>query len=154
MCVCVREREKLVCQGFTGCQQGVPGECRRLAPTATETFLLSCDVDLGRQVDVPALYRGGRYRFSSEKDPMLGLHICASVSRFVTAGFRSAGAGHVHWSPAHHEQGTAHPLHVLMQFRTLQCALGRTCHSDQAERLNHKPGKPTQLKRIKQLRSV
>ena len=33
--------------------QGVPGDCRRLAPT--KTFLLSCEIDLGRQVDVPAV---------------------------------------------------------------------------------------------------
>ena len=35
--------------------QGAPGDCRRLAPT--KTFLLSCDIDLGRQVDIPALYK-------------------------------------------------------------------------------------------------
>ena len=39
--------------GFTCFRmQGVPGDCRRLAPT--KTFLLSCEIDLGRQVDVPA----------------------------------------------------------------------------------------------------
>ena len=32
--------------------QGVPGDRRRLAPT--KTLLLSCEIDLGRQVDVPA----------------------------------------------------------------------------------------------------
>ena len=39
--------------GFTCFRmQGVPGDCRRLAPK--KTFLLSCEIDLGRQVDVPA----------------------------------------------------------------------------------------------------
>ena len=31
----------------------VPGDCRRLAPT--KTFLLSCEIDVGREVDVPAV---------------------------------------------------------------------------------------------------
>ena len=34
-------------------KQGVPGDCNRLAPTIVRPFpVLSCDMDLGRQVDV------------------------------------------------------------------------------------------------------
>ena len=50
-CVCVWGSQTTT--GFTCFRmQGVPGDCRRLAPT--KTFLLSCEMDLGRQVDVPA----------------------------------------------------------------------------------------------------
>ena len=57
LCVCVNTTGTSTVSRTQTCGfsrvQGVPGDCRRLAPT--KTFLLSCEIDLGRQVDVPAV---------------------------------------------------------------------------------------------------
>ena len=52
-CDSVAPKLQQACLFVTQQLQGVPGDCGRLA--LTKTFLLSCEIDLGRQVDVPAV---------------------------------------------------------------------------------------------------
>ena len=71
--------------------QGVPGDRRRLAPT--KTFLLSCEIDLGRQVDVPAacdiFYNTSRASFMSfyRRCTLVGLDVLLTV-RLKVSGSR------------------------------------------------------------------